>query len=47
MNKNVNSDEDYQPELVVAIPTDAKGSSKTFLQAFVDSVSNKAHAYIE
>ena len=44
---NINSHDDYRPELVVAIPGDANGNSKTFLRALVDSGSNKTHANIE
>jgi hypothetical protein len=45
--RNVNSHNNYQPELVVAIPRDANGNSKTFLRALVDSGSNKTHSNIE
>jgi hypothetical protein len=47
IERKINSHDDYQPELVVAIPRDANGNFKTFLRALVNSGSNKTYANIE
>ena len=41
------AEEDYRPEVVIAIPRDPSGKTKTFLRALVDSGSTKTHANID